>query len=644
MADTDLNTGSGPIQARTLERSANVKTQVVAFDIGGAGGPEKLVDESNPMPVSGLFSASGTHFQPGYDLAGGIAAEGPLLRDPDGNLVTRSQVLTDEGSYRVNFANSSLSVSIGTATFTAGSSAVTGTGFLASDVRTGDYVKLNADAESAWIQVDSLNSDTSITLVSAYTGTGGTGASSRAIIKPATGSGGSIAVASGVCTITSGTTNNAITEIERDVDWLPLVKQCGVTLSQRIANQSTFIGFYDETAPAAPKWFAWFVFDGTTNTTAKVQSARNPTTAPAAAEIEETSFTLPNGATTATAQRYRVEILGDRVYFYVNSILVATHFKSMPGPGDLLTSTIRVANGTGAASTTTVTVDYDSCQNHNKLQIGLMSDAEQVVAVAAPLQPANYNVAGVIAINTDILLISCSQLRSICLQATSIGTTGRLDFFLTNDLSVVGTAQPAYPIGGGAGVTTTTAAGMWMIPTNGAAFLRVRMGVATTAGTTTVFAQGSQAPVAIPAPTTQPVSLATNTPALAAGTNLAGDFGIQYRANATGAATTSKFASAASVNNALILTGARRLLGWSLTNTTASFKYFRFYNKATAPTSGESPTFMVGIPPNSTVISPPIVGGIAMSLGLGIACTGAVADTDATVTVANDVIGEIFYV
>lgn len=145
-----------------------------------------------------------------------------------------------------------------------------------------------------------------------------------------------------------------------------------------------------------------------------------------------------------------------------------------------------------------------------------------------------------------------------------------------------------------------------------------------------------------------PVVLTTNPtiaglPALPAGTNLIGDVGFQYRANATGAATTFKFASAATVNNALILTGARRLLGWSLTNTTAAFKYFRFYNKATIPASGESPTFMVGIPPNSTVVSPPVVGGIAMSLGLGIACTNGVTDTDSTVTAVNDVIGSIYY-
>jgi hypothetical protein len=153
-----------------------------------------------------------------------------------------------------------------------------------------------------------------------------------------------------------------------------------------------------------------------------------------------------------------------------------------------------------------VVVDFVTGKNHNKAEIGVMSESENIIASSAPLLPYNYSVAGVIAINTDVLIIPCAQLRTVNLQATSIGTTGRLDFFLTNDLTVVGTAQPAYPIGGGAGVTTSTAAGHWVIPTGGAAFLRVRLGVATTAGTTTIFATGSQNTHPIPAPTTQPVS------------------------------------------------------------------------------------------------------------------------------------------
>jgi hypothetical protein len=251
-----------------------------------------------------------------------------------------------------------------------------------------------------------------------------------------------------------------------------------------------------------------------------------------------------------------------------------------------------------------------------------------------------YSLAGIIAINTDLIVIDCAKFKSLSIQCLSMGTTGVVTAQWANDAAFTLPVTATLLSESGASSTTFNAA--VLRNTNVLArYFRLRLTTATTAGTTTINVQASQATLA-PIVATQPVSIAA-LPALVAGANAIGDVGIQYRANATGAATTFKFASAATVNNALILTGARRLLGWSLTNTTAAFKYFRFYNLATAPASGASPTFMIGLPPNSTTTHQ-MPGGLAMSLGLGIACTGAAADLDATVTAANDVVGAIFYV
>jgi hypothetical protein len=502
-------------------------TSLAALESVTATGP--LTEEQlRDAPVSTQEATTGTHYQPGFDVAGGVGAGGALRTDPDGNLVTRAQVLTDELGYRANFANSSLAVAIGTATFTNGSRIVTGTGFIAADLRTDDHCKLDADAESAWAQIESLDSDTQLTLLAPYTGTGGTGASSRTILKPVTGAGGAIAVASGVCTITAGTTAGAITEVERDVDWLPLVKQAGVAVSQRIANQGTYVGFYDESAPTAPKHFAWFLLDGTVNTTVKCQSARNPTTAPSASEIEETIVTLPNGATSATSRRYRVEVLGDRVVFYIDSVLVATHFRSMPGPGDLLTSTVRVLNGTTPASSTTVTIDYDTVKNHNKLEVGLLSDSEQVVAVQPPAQMFSYTAgAVVIPINTDLLVIDCSQFRSLSILAGTVGTTGVVTGAWSNDPSFTDALTATLLSETGASSTTFTGAAAQLRTTPvRARYFRLRMTTATTAaGATRINVAAFQADISA-AIVTQPVSgtvaLSANTPTLAAGTNRAG--------------------------------------------------------------------------------------------------------------------------
>ena len=171
MADDVTLPGDGTVVATDEVASRHYQIVKQAF---GADGSVTQVSTSNPLPID--IVTEGTHFQPGFDVSSGPGAGGPLRTDPDGNLVARAQVLTDELGYRANFANTSLAVSLGTATFTNGSAAVTGSGFIASDLRTGDYVKLNADAESAWIQVESLEGDGGLTLVSDYTGTGGTGA------------------------------------------------------------------------------------------------------------------------------------------------------------------------------------------------------------------------------------------------------------------------------------------------------------------------------------------------------------------------------------------------------------------------------------------------------------------------------------
>lgn len=122
-----------------------------------------------------------------------------------------------------------------------------------------------------------------------------------------------------------------------------------------------------------------------------------------------------------------------------------------------------------------------------------------------------------------------------------------------------------------------------------------------------------------------------------------GDVGIQNRANATGAATISKFTAAATTNAASIKASAGRVVGFSLTNTTASVKYFRFFNKASAPTMGtDSPVFVVPIPANGRA-ELSIPGGIGFATGIAIACTGAVADLDTTATAASDVLGAFFY-
>jgi hypothetical protein len=142
---------------------------------------------------------------------------------------------------------------------------------------------------------------------------------------------------------------------------------------------------------------------------------------------------------------------------------------------------------------------------------------------------------------------------------------------------------------------------------------------------------------------TLPTSLATNTPTLAAGTNLAGDVGIQYRANATGGASINHVVSAASTNAAVVKGSAGRVVGWSYVNTTASWQYVKLHNQTATPTPGAGVVMTIAIPPNGSNNMPVGSGSIAFATGIGRSIVTGSADTDATATTAGAVVGDLFF-
>ncbi|HND56494.1 MAG TPA: hypothetical protein PLV92_28945, partial [Pirellulaceae bacterium] len=119
----------------------------------GADGSAIDVSEANPLPVVTLHQPAG--FWPGYSGAESVIPDRARV-DPDHALVTRGAVLTDEGTFRANFANASLAVSIGAVTVA--SDVVTGTGFLSAEVHKGDHFRVAGDAEAAWVQIASVDS------------------------------------------------------------------------------------------------------------------------------------------------------------------------------------------------------------------------------------------------------------------------------------------------------------------------------------------------------------------------------------------------------------------------------------------------------------------------------------------------------
>ena len=416
---------------------------------------------ASPLPVSAvgasIIAGLQSDFTPGYSENSNIPTT--IKADPDGNIKTRGNILTDEGSYRINFSNSSLAVAIPSCTFTNGSNIVTcvsGLTNLIYDMHKGVYVYLNADGVSQALQVIDYNDSTMI-LESAYLGTGGTGASSRQIINSKIGSGNSLTVINGFAIGTIGTTSGSVFELERDVDVLPLVKQTELSISNRILNQSIQIGFYDDsdTVFGIARYWAYFVLDGIDATKIRCESARNPNTIPTGNEVQSTTITIPNSKTTNQSIRYRVELLFDHVNFWLDGILVAQHYQEVPLPDDILTSTIRCVNTNTTSVTNTLSINYDTCKNFDIVDV---YNGQDIVTNSTP-QP----------VGGDILLELVQTLEQLAMTLQSMGglgeakdpTTARLRVTLDNiagslTLGTVTTVGTVSTITGG---TITTLAG-----------------------------------------------------------------------------------------------------------------------------------------------------------------------------------------
>jgi hypothetical protein len=131
-------------------------------------------------------------------------------------------------------------------------------------------------------------------------------------------------------------------------------------------------------------------------------------------------------------------------------------------------------------------------------------------------------------------------------------------------------------------------------------------------------------------------------PALVAGTAAIGDVGVQYRANATGAASSSSVMSGATVVVTTIKASAGRLIGWYLQNSAAAVRSVKVFNVvAGSVTLGTTAAlFEIDIPAGGTA-QLHFEGGIAFSTAMTFAVTSAKGLTDNTPTglAVNDVSG-----
>lgn len=321
------------------------------------------------------------------------AGGGRLGVDPAGNLAVRGPVHTDEGGYRTNFTGSTFYNDLGSGfTFTNNNKVVTSTtSFDLLTIRVGDYIKLASDPDSNYTKVASIDTSNQLTLEVEYPGSSSTGNAYFSSLFPKLGTGASFSVSQGKLTITAGTANSTTTELERDVDYLPLVKQSILSVSQRLVGQDIYIGLYDINHDVTPYYYAWFRLTGTDKEQIITETAGNKSSAPTSFEIESNSISLPATLSTDQLLRYRIEVEPDRVRFLINGNLVSEHFNFIPNQYVSLESTIKIVNGaTDLGINNIITVVADGVMNINKLNVGLINNQDPIPAEKTDMENMTY--------------------------------------------------------------------------------------------------------------------------------------------------------------------------------------------------------------------------------------------------------------
>ena len=322
--------------------------------------------------------------------------------DADYRLETRGGVLTDCASFRDDFGGSALYTDLtGTCYFTNGGLYVTGIGtsFL-TEVRTSMKLKLSSHADSVYVKVAEVRSDTLLILTAAYMGATGNGTGRGSNWLPSIGTGGSIAVASSEVALASGTTNGTTVQLRRLGDYLPIIASARLRLTQRIANQEAVMGVAE--SEVSPHCQALAVFDGTDNTKVKLRTSSNNS------DLEETTVTLPGGLTSATAAYYSLEITARSVALLVNDIKLAEHKLHIPDPYAPMDTYLRIKN-TAVVTTTTLYADVWMFNNFDRVETVASPKADPLTV--APVSGNQAAVTSVAAAVADTSLLVSSALR-----------------------------------------------------------------------------------------------------------------------------------------------------------------------------------------------------------------------------------------
>ena len=358
--EVTLNAGTGGAEIITETIGGTQEMPVSKIHVGDAnqdGGPVTITNQFPTYAHGKLWSSA-------YPLAQVPYGTASLNLDDYNNLMTRGTILTDEGSISDDFDALSLPLS-GTITFTNGSDQVTGA--LSFFVTEGDiykYIKLDADDETSWAQISSIEDDSHLTLANAYTGTGGAGPASSTYWVTHIGTGGSITCVNSEVLISGGTDSTQYTSIFHQADYSPMYLIQRAKVSQRILNEEVRIAFTNN--PSAPTINACFVFSGVDAKSVITRVSSSGMTG----SLEDVPLPIPNGDLSSSYHLYEVRLMGDVVYFFIDDIKIGDARKVHVPKGEQVLGIVAGVYHTGGAVTDTVlTLDTVRLNNNDRVDI-----------------------------------------------------------------------------------------------------------------------------------------------------------------------------------------------------------------------------------------------------------------------------------
>jgi len=283
----------------------------------------------------------------------------PSKTDGAGNLVTRGQTFTDEGSFRDNFHGDSLFQTLtGVFEFSNQSDVVLSNNADLSQMKTlFPYIKLSTDSDIAFTQ-GQLTTSRSFELYSKYKGSTGNGTAISSNWLPTISENIAVSIVNSWLIFTSSTSNTSA-ELEKFMDYLPLRLSFKVNIDKRISGQEICMGVHELNGSSVG-----VMITGTdeTKVTFRTSSALSEI------ETQATQVSIPKGGKTNKDHIFTIEVTNGQCSLLIDDVLLVTHKDRIPDAYDPLSICIKVTNNT-ITTTNNVKIDWVHFQSLDQVDI-----------------------------------------------------------------------------------------------------------------------------------------------------------------------------------------------------------------------------------------------------------------------------------